>query len=125
MNHRAAFIAPHPARAGGTKTVQSVGPNETSGINGQGSNKNITSSMSQDQLMDWHGKVNSIWKRSASVLGLIGWLLATIMGSGPSRAAAGGIEAQTPVPTPTLHGVILTTNSLPITNATVTIKKML
>ncbi len=55
----------------------------------------------------------------------MGWLLAAITGSGLSRAEVGGSEAKNPVLKPTLHGVVLTTNSVPITNATVTIKRML
>lgn len=65
------------------------------------------------------------WRRAAAGLGLMGWLLATIAGSGLSRAEVGGSEAKNLILKPTLHGVVLTTNSVPITNATVTIKRVL
>lgn len=65
------------------------------------------------------------WRRAAAGLGLMGWLLATITGSGLFSVWAGGAEAQTPVPKSRLHGVVLTTNSVPITNATVTLKGVL
>jgi hypothetical protein len=64
-------------------------------------------------------------KRSAAGLGLMGWLLATIMGIWLSPARAGGSEAQTPVLKSRLYGVVLTTNNIPITNATVTLKGVL
>lgn len=67
------------------------------------------------------GVFENAWRRSAAGLGLTGWLFATIMGNGLCRAEAG----ESPVPKPTLQGIVLATNGVPITNATVTIKKML
>jgi len=64
-------------------------------------------------------------KRSAAALGLMGWLLAAVAGSGLSRADTAGAKAQAPVLKPRLHGVVLTTNDEPIANATVTIKGVL
>jgi uncharacterized GH25 family protein len=65
-------------------------------------------------------------RRSAQDLGLLGLLLATVTlaGSGARAEAAGG-EAETPVQKPTIHGVVLTTNGVPIADATVTIKRVL
>jgi uncharacterized GH25 family protein len=57
-----------------------------------------------------------------TALGLIGLLLPSIMGSGLCLAQT---EPKAPVLTPTLRGVVLTTNGEPITNATVTIKGVL
>ena len=65
------------------------------------------------------------WRRTAAGLGLMGCLLATIAGSGLSRAEVGGSEAKNPILKTTFHGVVLTTNNVPITNATVTIKRVL
>lgn len=70
-------------------------------------------------------QLGAVLTRSAAVLGLMGWLLVAITGSSLSRAESGGSEAKNPVPKPTFHGVVLTTNNVPITNATVTIKKVL
>src|SRR5277367_5815326 len=64
-------------------------------------------------------------KPSTTVLRLMGWLLAIIAGSGFSRGEGGGSETKNPVPKPAFHGVVLTTNGVPITNATVTIKEVL
>ena len=65
------------------------------------------------------------WRRTAAGLGLMVWLLATIAGSGLSRADVGVSEAKNPNLKPAFHGVVLTTNGVPITNATVTIKRVL
>lgn len=64
-----------------------------------------------------------VLSRSVAGLRVVGSLLAVITATGLSRAESGGIES--PVPKSTFHGVVLTTNNVPITNATVTIKKVL
>ena len=78
-----------------------------------------------DSYMSRIGTNISRWRWPGLGLGLMGWLLATITGSRLSSAEAGGIEAQTPVLKSTLHGLVLTTNHIPIINATVTIKGVL
>jgi Carboxypeptidase regulatory-like domain len=78
-----------------------------------------------DSFMSRIGANICHWRRAAAGLGLMGCLLATIAGSGLSRAEVGGSGAKNPILKPTFHGVVLTTNGVPITNATVTIKRVL
>lgn len=53
------------------------------------------------------------------------WLLATVTGAGLSSVWAGEIGGHASGPEPTLRGLVLTTNNIPITNATVTVKGVL
>ena len=65
------------------------------------------------------------WQRRVGIVGLIGWWLAAIPGSGLSPVQAEGTQDQSPSPKPSLHGAVWTTNREPIANATVTIKAVL
>ena len=64
-------------------------------------------------------------QRSLVALGVVAWLLVSITGSGLSGAETIRTAAQTADRTPSLHGVVLTTNDQPIANAMVTIRGVL